>query len=148
MLTTSGRFTYPPLLFPTGAGCMRWNRIMTRKTTGILGEKLANRFLVERGYCIIETNYCCRDGEIDIVASKDDYLVFVEVRTKRSRLFGTPEESITTTKKEHLRAVANRYRETHTSLPPSWRIDLVAVELDSTGQPKRIELIENAIEDE
>ncbi|HEX9896430.1 MAG TPA: YraN family protein [Dehalococcoidales bacterium] len=121
---------------------------MTRKTTGILGEKLANRFLVERGYQIIETNYRCRDGEIDIVASKDDCLVFVEVRTKRSRLFGTPEESITTTKKEHLRAVANRYRETHTGLPPSWRIDLVAVELGKTGQPQRIELIENAIEDE
>ena len=121
---------------------------MTRKTTGIMGEKLANRFLIERGYKVIETNYRCRDGEIDIIASKDDCLVFIEVRTKRSRLFGTPEESITPTKKEHLRAVANRYRETHTDLPPSWRIDLVAVELGRTGQPQRIELIENAIEDE
>jgi putative endonuclease len=121
---------------------------MTRKTTGILGEKLANRYLVEHGYRVIETNYRCRDGEIDIVASKDDCLVFVEVRTKRSHFFGTPEESITATKKEHLRAVANRYRETHTDLPSSWRIDLVAVELGRTGQIQRIELIENAIEDE
>jgi putative endonuclease len=121
---------------------------LTRRATGIQGEKLASRFLVERGYHIIETNYRCRNGEIDIVASKDDYLVFLEVRTKRSNLFGTPEESVTVTKKEHLRAVANQYRETHAGLPSSWRIDFVAVELDRAGQPKRIELIENAIEDE
>ena len=121
---------------------------MTRKTTGILGEIIANRFLTERGYHIIETNYRCRHGEIDIVAGKDDYLVFLEVRTKRSTTFGTPEESVTEIKKEHLRAAANQYRETHADLPSLWRIDFVAVELDRVGKLKRIEIIENAIEDE
>ena len=121
---------------------------MTRKETGILGEQIAQRFLIERGYQIIETNYRCREGEIDIVTRKDDYLVFVEVRTKRSRAFGMPEESVTETKKEHLRAVAGRYYETHINLPELWRIDFIAVELTGAGQPKRIELIENAIEDE
>jgi putative endonuclease len=121
---------------------------MIRKDTGILGEKIAQRFLIERGYQIIETNYRCREGEIDIVTHKDDYLVFVEVRTKRSSAFGMPEESVTAAKKEHLRTVANRYYETHTGLPELWRIDFVAVELTGAGQPKRIELIENAIEDE
>ena len=121
---------------------------MTRKATGILGEKLAQRFLTERGYHIVETNYRCRYGEIDIIATKNDYLVFIEVRAKKSRLFGTPEESITETKKEHLRAVANQYREVHADLPALWRIDLLAIELANTGKPQRIELIENAIEDE
>lgn len=121
---------------------------MTRKDTGILGEKIALRYLTEHGYEIIETNYRCREGEIDIVTRKDDCIVFVEVRAKRNRLFGMPEESVTATKKEHLRAVAHRYYENHTDLPESWRIDFVAVELTKTGQPKRVELIESAIDDE
>lgn len=121
---------------------------MTRKTTGILGEKIASRYLTEYGYHIIETNYRCREGEIDIIASKDDSLIFIEVRTKRSQLFGTPEESITAIKKQHLRAVANHYRETHKDIPSSWRIDLIAIELGKTDRIQRIELIENAIEDE
>lgn len=121
---------------------------MTRKATGILGEKIASRYLQEHGYHIIETNYRCREGEIDIIASKDEFLVFIEVRTKRSRLFGTPEESITPVKKQHLRSVANHYIEMHKDIPSSWRIDLMAIELGKTDRIQRIELIENAIEDE
>jgi putative endonuclease len=121
---------------------------MTRKSTGILGEELANHFLIERGYSIVEKNYRTREGEIDIITTKDGFLVFVEVRTKRSSLFGTPEESITAKKMEHLRAAANKYRDTHENLPSSWRIDVVCIELNALGQAKRIEIIENAVEDE
>jgi len=77
----------------------------------------------------------------------DDCLVFIEVRTKRNRIFGTPEESITPTKKAHLIAVANRYLESMAKPPVSWRIDLIAVELDNLDKPQRIELIENAVEE-
>ena len=118
---------------------------MKRKDTGILGEKLAADFLEKRGYQIIETNYRCPEGEIDIVARHGDFLVFVEVRTKRSLEFGRPEESITPAKKERLRAVASRYQQAHDNLPQSWRIDVVAVELNQKGKPSRIELIENAV---
>ena len=76
---------------------------MKRRDTGILGEKLAKDFLKKRGYNIRETNYRCPEGEIDIVARHKDYLVFVEVRTKTSLEFGSPEESITLTKKERLK---------------------------------------------
>jgi len=118
---------------------------MRRRDTGILGEKLAKDFLKKRGYRIWETNYRCPEGEVDLIAKHKDYLVFVEVRTKTSREFGTPEESITPTKKERLRAVASCYRQTHDNLPQLWRIDVVAVELDQKGKPSRIELIENAV---
>ncbi len=121
---------------------------MKRRNTGILGEKLARDFLKKRGYRIIETNYRCPEGEIDIVARHKDSLVFVEVRTKTSHRFGSPEESITTTKKERLRTVASRYCQTHDNLPSSWRIDVVAVELDRKEKPLRIELIENAVGEE
>ncbi len=118
---------------------------MKRRDTGILGEKLAGDFLKKRGYRIYETNYRCPEGEVDIVARHKDSLVFVEVRSKRSLEFGSPEESITPTKMERLRAVAAHYRQTHNNLPPLWRIDVVAVEIDRKGKPLRIELIENAV---
>lgn len=118
---------------------------MKRRDTGILGEKLARDFLKKRGYRIRKANYRCPRGEIDLIAEHRDYLVFVEVRTKRSREFGSPEESITPAKKERLRAVAAYYCQTHDKLPQLWRIDVVAVELDRRGKPSRMELIENAI---
>src|SRR3990172_2861887 len=119
---------------------------MKRKETGDLGEKLAQEFLKEKGYRVLETNYRCREGEMDIIARLKDQLVFVEVRTKRSVDFGTPEESITSSKKSHLERVAAHYLQDHSGLPSLWQIDLVAVELDSDNKLKRIELIENAIE--
>ena len=118
---------------------------MKRRDTGILGEQLARGFLEKRGYHIRETNYRCPEGEIDIVAEHGDSLVFIEVRAKGSLEFGTPEESITPAKMERLRAVAAHYRQTHDNLPSSWRIDVVAVELDRKHKVSRIELIENAV---
>ena len=118
---------------------------MRRKDTGILGEKLASDYLKKRGYRILETNYRCPEGEIDLIAKHKDYLVFVEVRTKRSLAFGTPEESITAAKKAKLRTVAAHYRQSRENLPQLWRIDVVAIELDKRGRPSRIELIENAV---
>jgi putative endonuclease len=120
-------------------------REMKRRDTGILGEKLAKDFLKKRGYRIWEANYRCPEGEVDLIAKHKDYLVFIEVRTKKSTDFGTPEESITSAKKERLRAIASHYQQTHDNLPPLWRIDVVAVELDRRGKPSRIELIENAV---
>ncbi len=121
---------------------------MKRSETGTLGEKLAKDFLKKRGYRILETNYRCPEGEIDIVARYKDYLVFVEVRTKKSLKFGSPEESITPTKKERLRTTASHYQQTHDNLPPLWRIDVVAIELNQKDKPSRIELIENAVGEE
>ncbi len=120
---------------------------MNRKETGALGEKLAASFLAKRGYSIIEKNFRCREGEIDIIARQADCVVFVEVRSKHGRGFGTPEESVTETKKQHLRAIVARYCETHPGLPGDRRIDFVAVELDINNRLRRIELIENAVED-
>jgi putative endonuclease len=119
---------------------------MKRKETGDLGEKLAGKFLKKNGYRICRTNYRCLYGEIDIIAEKKDYLVFIEIRTKRSDRYGTPEESITYSKKEKLIASALAYMETRPlKQGQSWRLDFVAVELDRDNKATRIELIENAI---
>ncbi|MCX6012717.1 MAG: YraN family protein [Chloroflexi bacterium] len=118
-----------------------------RKQTGSSGEALAIKHLRKHGYKIIETNFRCRYGEIDIIATKNDYLVFIEVRAKKNLGFGSPEESITAIKKERLVSLAEYYLQTHKKLPPQWRIDVVPVELDSGNRVTRIEIIENAIEE-
>jgi putative endonuclease len=118
---------------------------MKRRDLGNLGEKLARDFLGKNGYSILETNYRCPAGEIDIIARQKDTLVFVEVRTKRSRQFGSPEESITPAKKERLRTVAAHYGQNRDNLPALWRIDVVAIQMDRNGQVSRIEIIENAV---
>ena len=118
---------------------------LSRKQVGSLGEKIAVDYLKRLGFSILETNYSCPLGEIDIVAQGGEELVFVEVRTKTSLSFGAPEESLTPAKKSRLIDLAQTYIQEHENLPSAWRIDLLALELAPDGTPRRIELFENAI---
>ena len=119
---------------------------LTRREVGVRGEELAADFLKGRGYRILQRNYRCRQGELDIIARHGECLVFVEVRTKTSSDFGTPEESVTCSKKEKLISLANVYLQNLDAQPRSWRIDVVAVELTPDGRTARLEHIENAID--
>jgi putative endonuclease len=119
---------------------------MKKQQTGRLGEDLACQALKKKRYRIIERNYRCRYGEIDIVARKGDYLIFVEVRSKTGSAFGTPEESMTAQKKQRLTASIMSYLESKESHQENWRVDFVAVDLDAAGtKALRIEIIENAL---
>jgi putative endonuclease len=121
---------------------------MKRKETGDRGEKLAQDYLKKRHFHLLETNYHCPYGEIDIISKYKNMLVFTEVRSKTGTGFGTPEESITRTKRSRIRASAFHYIQNHDKLPQSWRIDVVAIEMDENGKTTRIELIENAVGEE
>jgi putative endonuclease len=123
---------------------------MKMKSTDIgrRGEELAKKFLKKQGFRILESNYRCPEGEIDIVAQDKDCLVFTEVRTRTGFEFGPPEESVTQAKKRRMIATAYHYRQTHDNPPTSWRIDFVAVELNQKGKPSRIELFENAVSED
>jgi putative endonuclease len=113
---------------------------------GRRGEEIARALLQKRGYKIVETNARVRYGEIDIVARQKDCHVFVEVRTRTSSEFGTPEESVTRRKREKLVACAFDYVTSHEELTNrAWRIDVVAVELDAEGRRTRAEIVENAV---
>ncbi|MGH2543174.1 MAG: YraN family protein [Ardenticatenaceae bacterium] len=118
----------------------------SRQGLGRLGEELARRHLETSGYVVLNINYRARLGEIDIVAEKDGVLVFVEVRTRRGSQFGTPEESLTPGKQTHLISAAHQYLQANRAEDRNWRIDVVAVELDSHGKLLRVEVIENAVE--
>jgi putative endonuclease len=97
---------------------------------------------------VLERNWSVREGEIDIIARRADEIVFVEVRSRRGRGMGTPEESITGRKAAHVRAAAAAYVQEHPESPANQRIDVVVLELDAKGRVLRVEQIENAIEDE
>jgi putative endonuclease len=118
---------------------------LKRGEVGARGEKLAAEFLKKRGYKILKRNFRCREGEIDIIAQQGGCLVFVEVRTKKGSGFGTPEESVTLSKREKLISLANAYLQACDNPPASWRIDVVAVELTPDNKVSRLEHIENAV---
>jgi putative endonuclease len=115
-----------------------------RKRLGQRGEELAAAQLEKRGYVVRERNWRCPAGEIDIVAQDGDCLVFVEVRTRRGREYGTPEESVTPAKQAKLVELAQTYLQEF-DWDGDWRIDVVAVEMTSGGKLLRVELIKNAV---
>ncbi|MDD6920021.1 MAG: YraN family protein [Eubacteriales bacterium] len=82
---------------------------MNKKHKGNIGEKIASIFLEENGYKIIETNFRCRIGEIDIIAKKGNKLIFTEVKSRTSDQYGLPRESINNKKITTIRKVAAIY---------------------------------------
>ena len=115
-----------------------------RISLGQSGEAAAQDFLERQGYTILDTNYRCPWGEVDIVASQGDVLVFVEVRARRGGAMGSPEESVTPAKGRRLIMTAQHYLQSHPG-HPDWRIDLVAVRMDRTGRVQRVSLVQNAV---
>ncbi len=119
-----------------------------RQGLGRTGERLAAEALTRRGYCILEQNYRCRHGEIDLVAEEGQDLVFVEVKTRRGAAYGLPEEAVTARKRQKLREVAGHYLDAHSCADRSWRIDVVAVQLSSGGKPEEIRVYQYAVAEE
>ena len=118
----------------------------SRVRVGKLGEELAGRFLRERGYQILTTNYRCRQGEVDIVAKDGEEVVFVEVRTRRSQSFGTPQESLTRPKVRRLVATCQDYLQGYGGADTNWRIDLVSVRLDQGNRLEDIDHLRHAVQ--
>jgi putative endonuclease len=116
-----------------------------RVRLGQRGEELAANELARRGFEIVERNWHCRIGEVDIVARRDGVWTLFEVRTRRGRAFGTPEASVTPTKMGRMADVASLYLSEHgvNVHEVDWRIGLVAVEMDEAGYLLRVEVYEN-----
>lgn len=99
---------------------------------GKLAEDFAIRLLGQKGYKVVDRNFRSRFGEIDIVAIKEDSLVFVEVKARWSSKFGSPEEAVTPSKLWKIQKTAEYYSLMHPSYPKSLRIEVVALEI--TGE--------------
>lgn len=116
-----------------------------RLCLGRWGEQVAYNHLRAAGYRLVDRNYRCSYGEIDLVAVQDQTWVFVEVKTRRGDAFGRPEEAINSRKAERLIQVARHYLQANALEGVDWRVDVVAVELDAKGKLLRVEQIENAV---
>ncbi|MDP5273423.1 YraN family protein [Chengkuizengella axinellae] len=105
-----------------------------RKNTGHFGEKLAVDFLLENKYKVIEKNWRCKLGEVDIIAYDNDTLVILEVRTRRDTgKFGTPHESINFKKQQKVRSISQMYLQQKNLQQAKTRIDVICIILNKTG---------------
>ena len=122
--------------------------IRHQQSLGRFGEQAALALLSRSSYRVLETNLRVGGGEGDIVARRDHTTVFIEVKTRRSLRYGTPEESVTRAKQRRLIAAAQAYLQAHPEAGEHWRIDVIAIEVASSGRVRRIQHIEGAVTDE
>lgn len=115
-----------------------------RLSVGKRGEELASAYLAKAGYQIIERNYRCIFGEIDIVAEEGDNIVFIEVKSRRSNAYGDPQLAVGSRKQKKISMVALNYIEEKHKHSRNARFDVVAVKLLPSGPT--VELIKNAFE--
>ena len=112
---------------------------------GETGELLAARHLKRQGYKILETNYRCSIGEIDIIAKDKGVFAFVEVKTRASGSYGHPKEAVNLQKQRKISMVALEYLKKNRKIKEKARFDVVAVFAAEPGKEK-IEIIKNAFE--
>lgn len=114
-----------------------------RRRFGDWGENWARQYLERAGYSILESNYRGRYGEVDLVAREGECLVFVEVKSRRTRAFGRPEESVTGAKQQKLVQAALEYMQSKGLEDCEWRIDVVGIYAGRGGP--RVRLVRNAV---
>jgi putative endonuclease len=110
---------------------------------GRIGEDIAAAHLIAQGLIVLERNWRCDLGEVDIVAREGDAVVICEVKTRSSRRFGDPLEAVTTAKVQRLRRLAARWVSDHQVRPREIRIDLVGIVLN--GAEPEIEHVRGAV---
>lgn len=94
---------------------------------GVQGETLAKQYLIDNGYKILEQNYTTKIGEIDIIATKNNIIVFVEVKNRQTKRFGMPREAITPYKQNKIRKVAVQYLVAEKMINKQVRFDCVEI---------------------
>lgn len=121
------------------------NKIQNYKK-GKEGEEIAREFLIEKGFKLIESNYSNNLGEIDLVMSDRDWLVFVEVKLKIGDKYGTPEEMINKNKLSRVKRTAEAFLILESPISKNflkYRIDAVCIVLEEDKKLRRINYYEN-----
>ncbi|REE94396.1 putative endonuclease [Paenibacillus taihuensis] len=116
----------------------------SRQSIGKFGEEQAARYLSEQGYQVLVRNWRCRSGELDIIASIDDSIVIVEVRTRRQGgRFGTAAESVDFRKQHQVRGIAEIYLSLQKLHGKLIRFDVIAITAAVIpGEPTQFEIVE------
>lgn len=108
---------------------------------GQAGEEIAQDFLIQKGYQIVQSNWRTRWGEIDLIVQKNEQLIFVEVKLKKGEMFGSPEEMINLSKLEQIKKTAQSFLQANPQLIkecPQQQIDAVCIVLNPDDSIKRI----------
>lgn len=105
-----------------------------QKWLGKKGEEIAAEYLRKKDYQILDQNFSSRYGELDLIALDSGDLVFVEVKTRTSQDYGMPEESITPEKLNRIESTGLIWLQEHPEITDQWRIDAVAIILNSAGE--------------
>lgn len=115
--------------------------------TGAMGEEIATNFLISRGYSILERNFRCKGGEVDIVAHEPDNrsLVFIEVKARRNLAYGLPQLAVTPFKQRQISKAALTWIAKNRQHDRNARFDVIAILLDGGGLHK-VEHICNAFD--
>lgn len=100
---------------------------MNKRRFGIIGEKIAQGYLVNKGYEIIETNFYTKIGEIDIISKKDNCIIFIEVKTRTNLKFGTPAMAVNSQKKKNIKSVAKTFLHLNQLYKNNVRFDVIEV---------------------
>ncbi|MFT4036542.1 MAG: YraN family protein [Thermomicrobiales bacterium] len=117
----------------------------SRQQLGDAGEGHARRLLEAGGYVCLAEQWRCREGELDLVMLRGDELVFVEVKLRHTGLLA-PEATVTPAQQRRLLSAAQRFIVAHPELSDHmWRIDIIAITLDTTGRVDRVSHLENAV---
>jgi putative endonuclease len=98
-----------------------------RQALGAYGERLAEQTLIAQGMVVVDRNWRCADGEVDLILRDGDDVVFCEVKTRRVSTFGTPAEAVVPAKVRRLRRLAARWLTTSRVRPSEVRFDVVSV---------------------
>ncbi|MBD8060524.1 YraN family protein [Cellulomonas sp. JH27-2] len=104
-----------------------------KDAVGRYGEDVAERHLLAAGWRVLDRNWRCRDGELDLVGMDGDELVVVEVKTRRSAAYGSPAEAVTRLKLARVRRLAAQWLAAHDVRAASVRVDVIAVILPRSG---------------
>ncbi|MCD4705733.1 YraN family protein [bacterium] len=111
---------------------------------GRRGEEVAKKYLIKNNYQILDTNYKNYFGEIDIVAKLKSKIIFVEVKTRSSRMFGAPEESVNFAKQKKLMKASEKYI-FENKLNNEYQIDVITVEKEQGVDKAKLKHFKNAV---
>jgi putative endonuclease len=118
-------------------------RMDPRRRLGTAGESAVASWYEAAGYRVLDRNWRCRDGELDLVVRRDATLVFCEVKTRTSTRFGAPVEAVTATKQRRLRKLAARWLAEYDTRGHALRFDVASV-TRARGGELMVEVLESA----
>lgn len=116
------------------------------KGIGSFGENLATEYLQKMNYKILKRNYRCKIGEIDIISTSNNFLCFVEVKTRYESMYGTPGEAVNRKKQIKLYKIAQFYIMQNNIFNLNFRFDVLEVILNHKNNDFTVRLIENAFQ--